>query len=67
MSGLKVANMAAAIWPHLAKEVNVVNRQPDRGTRPGWGKPSDGLVLAEPRQVVRDYSKVPGLVRKAKR
>jgi hypothetical protein len=62
MAGLKVENMAACIWPNLSGPNE--DRRPtvtDRETRPEWGS-SVHPAWSEPPPIVRDYSKVPGLV-----
>jgi hypothetical protein len=62
MPGLKVANMAAAVWPHLAKQPEPDRRQTSGEARPEWGKSNDAL-WSEPRPVPNKYDRVPGLVR----
>jgi hypothetical protein len=57
---------AKAMWPHLAtKDGDGLRQVPDHGARPEWGKKEP--LWSEPRQVIKDYSKVPGLVPKVKR
>jgi hypothetical protein len=66
MPGLKVANIASAIWPNLPKAEG--QSQPvvrDHGAKPTWGESNDPMWSAEPRPIPRDYSKVPGLVKKS--
>jgi hypothetical protein len=65
MAGLKVENMASAVWPNLPKPNE--DRRPtagDRETRPEWGQ-STHPAWSEPPPIVKDYSKVPGLVPKS--
>jgi hypothetical protein len=61
MSGLKVANIAAAMWPYLAKS-EPDRSQPvrDQGARPEWGK-SNGPMWSEPRPIPSGLDRVPGL------
>jgi hypothetical protein len=56
---------AAAMYPNLAAKERVDLQKPlakSRSEPPAWGKSNDPL-WGEPRQVPRDYSKVPGLVK----
>jgi hypothetical protein len=59
------SDAARAMWPYLAtKDVQPTGRQSD--AKPEWGQ-KPGPVLVEPPPVIRDYSKVPGLIPKVKR
>ena len=56
---------AAAVYPNLATKERV-EQQPKRDWEgdPGWARSTDPM-WSEPRPVIKDYSKVPGLVRKS--
>jgi hypothetical protein len=59
---------AAAVYPNLAaKERTEPEPKRDRGGKPEWGKSSDPAWLGPQPPIPPDYSKVPGLVRKANR
>jgi hypothetical protein len=70
MAGLKVTNMAAAIWPHLANP-NVERRLPPRGgeaewarsNKPLWAERPNDPLWSEPRPVPNGLDRVPGLVK----
>ena len=58
---------AEAVYPHLAKpEVERRQAVRDQSAKPEWGK-SDGPLWGEPPPIVKDYSKVPGLVKLSNR
>ena len=56
---------AAAVYPNLATKERV-QREPvrNREASPDWARSTDPM-WSEPRPVIKDYSKVPGLVRKS--
>jgi hypothetical protein len=62
------SDAARAMWPYLAdKDERHISRPVrNREADPAWSK-TDNPLWGEPMQVVKDYSKVPGLIRKANR
>jgi hypothetical protein len=67
MAGLKVANMAAAIWPHLAKDQRQTSEPVRvREAKPDWGKSNDAL-WSDPPPIPNGLDRVPGLRRVNKR
>jgi hypothetical protein len=56
---------AAAMYPNLVKpdEDQRQHKLTEWEGKPAWAR-TDGPLWSEPRPVIRDYSKVPGLIRK---